>query len=201
MGVRELEKVFRLIDEKDWVLWEFQVSILLKSHNAFQIAKDEEKPPAEGANKHAEELATHEKLDVKAQKVISSTIGKEALMYIVSCKNAAEIWTMLKSIYEKKSESSIHFLLQDITLPKIRRMKNIAKFTTRLQELAQQLNELGEYISDKNVMTIVLLALPPKLEHLVSAWESTPDVRSALDGLERTINDRRIAFNGKCTKW
>lgn len=108
MSNSDLEKVFRLKDEKDWVLWKFQVTILLKYHEVYGYATGEIKPPASGAK--AEDASKFEKGDIKAQRAIMTTIDREPLLHIVNCKTAAEMWEKLKSVFEKKSEASVHFL-------------------------------------------------------------------------------------------
>lgn len=47
-------------------------------------------------------------LDSKAQKVIVTTVGQQALLHIINCNSANE-WDKLNGIYEEKSESSNYF--------------------------------------------------------------------------------------------
>lgn len=60
---------------------------------------------------------------------------------------------------------------------------NIATFISKVQEIVQQLSDLGEKISDNMVMTKILMALPPWLKHFHSAWESTADSKKTLNEL------------------
>lgn len=83
----DLDKVFRLKDDKDWVLWKFQISILLKYHEVYEYATGEKKKPKESAK--PEEFSTFHKGDITAQRAIMSTIDREPMLYIVTCKTAA----------------------------------------------------------------------------------------------------------------
>lgn len=109
MSSSDLDRIFRLKDEKDWVLWKFQISILFKHLEVFDIVTGTKQRPA--ATETAK-LAEYEKCDVKAQRAISSTLEREPLLHIVNCKGSAEMWTKLKTVYEQKSETSVHFLQQ-----------------------------------------------------------------------------------------
>ena len=56
-------------------------------------------------------------------------------------------------------------------------------FISKVQELQNNLKQLGEEISDKFVMTKILMSLPEGYGHFVSAWESTSDERQTIDNL------------------
>lgn len=49
--------------------------------------------------------------------------------------------------------------------------------------MANQLKQLGEIVSDKMVITKVLMTLPPQFRHFVSAWESVPQTSQTLNDL------------------
>lgn len=181
MSNSELDKVFRLKDEKDWVLWKFQVTILLKFHEAYSYATGEIKPPCVSAKE--EEKTKFEKGDIKAQRAIMTTIDREPLMHIVNCKTAAEMWEKLKSVFEKKSETSVHFLQQRFFSYEKEPNDNIAMYISKLQEIVQQLADQGENISEKMVITKILMSLPQLLNHFRSAWDATAEEKRTLNEL------------------
>lgn len=142
MSNSDLDKVFRLKDEKDWVLWKFQVTILLKYHEVYEYASGEITKPTDSTK--TTEISTFKKGDIKAQRAIMTTIDKEPLLHIVNCKTAAEMWTKLQSVYEKKSETSVHYLQQRFFMYEKESNDNIATFISKLQEIVQQLADQGE---------------------------------------------------------
>lgn len=165
----DLDRIFRLKDEKDWVLWKFQNKILLKYQEVFDwVTGNAEKPTGNDA-KDAAKVTAWNKNDIKAQRAISSTIEKEPLLHIVNCKSAAEMWAKLKSVYEQKSETSVHYLQQKFFTFERDPSDSISTFIAKLQELVQQLSDLGEEISEKMLITKILLALPPSLNYFHSA--------------------------------
>lgn len=179
----DLDRIFRLKDEKDWVLWKFQNKILLKYQEVFDwVTGNAEKPTGNDA-KDAAKVTAWNKNDIKAQRAILSTIEKEPLLHIVNCKSAAEMWAKLKSVYEQKSETSVHYLQQKFFTFERDPSDSISTFIAKLQELVQQLSDLGEEISEKMLITKILLALPPSLNYFHSAWESTAENKKTLNEL------------------
>lgn len=181
MSNLDLDKVFRLKDEKDWVLWKFQVTILLKFHEVYEYATGEIKKPTDSTK--TTEISTFNKADIKAQRAIMTTIDKEPLLHIVNCKSAAEMWAKLQSVYEKKSETSVHYLQQRFFMYVKEPSDNIATFISKLQEIVQQLADQGENISDKMVITKILMSLPQSLNHFRSAWDATTEEKRTLNEL------------------
>lgn len=79
------------------------------------------------------------------------------------------MWSKLKSVYEQKSETSVHFLQQKFFSFEKDPNESIAVFVSRLQELTKQLKDLSEPVSDKMLMTKILMSLPSSLKHFHSA--------------------------------
>lgn len=93
------------------------------------------------------------------------------------------MWSKLKSVYEQKSETSVHFLQQKFFAFEKDTSESIATYVSKLQELSQQLADLGEKVSDKMLMTKILMSLPPSLNHFHSAWQATEDSKKTLNEL------------------
>lgn len=181
MSNSDLDKIFRLKDEKDWVLWKFQITITLKFHEVYEYVTGEAKPPSGGDAKFDEKMKAFNKSDIKAQRAISSTVEKDVLLHIVNCKTAAEMWMKLLSVYEQKSETNVHILQEKFFTMKKDPSENMATFISKLQEIIQQLNDQGEKIKDKMLISRVLTSLPPSLNHFHSAWQATEESKRTLN--------------------
>lgn len=77
------------------------------------------------------------------------------LTHILSCTTAAAMWQKLITIYEHKSHVSVHLLQQ-----KFVRLEypqgGAAEFVSQLEEIQESLEQLGEQISDKMIITKIL---------------------------------------------
>ncbi|GBO98773.1 Retrovirus-related Pol polyprotein from transposon TNT 1-94 [Eumeta japonica] len=65
--------------------------------------------------------------------------------------------------------------------------------------MQNQLKQLGENMSDKFVITKVLMSLPEDYKHFISAWESAPDDKQTYDNLvaRLLIEEERIKEKGQ----
>lgn len=57
----------------------------------------------------------------------------------------------------------------------------MSTFFSKIQELQNKLKQMGEEVSDKFVITKVLMSLPDQYKHFASAWESAPDSKQTMD--------------------
>ncbi|KAB0793564.1 hypothetical protein PPYR_13184 [Photinus pyralis] len=151
---------------ENWSTWKFQTRILLQSKGLYQITAGEVKKPTENDKDWYEK-------DAKAQAVIVLRMEEQPLTHILSCTTAAEMWEKLMSIYEKKSQVSIHLLQQKFFALEFKHNEGAAGFISQLEEIKSTLKQLGEDLSEKMVITKILMSLPDNLKHFVSAWEST----------------------------
>lgn len=90
-------------------------------------------------------------------------------MHIVNCKNACGMWSKLHSVFEQKSKTGIHLLQQKFFTFEKNPADDIASFISKVEEIVQQLADLGERISDSMIVTRILMALPSCYNHFHSA--------------------------------
>lgn len=165
--------VTQLKEQKQWLPWKFQVKILLRAAEIFDVVNGKDKEPKTGETDYAKNHAAWTKRDVKAQKIIATSVVDEALLHIMSCETSKEMWDKLHSVYEQKSESSVHLLLERFYSFSKDPNDDMAAFFSKLDEIVQQLKDLGEQISERQLITKVLRILPQELSHFSSAWDST----------------------------
>lgn len=98
------------------------------------------------------------------------------LIHLLSCRTSHEMWEKLLSMYEKKSKVSIH-LLQQRFFALESKGESISVFISQLEEIRSQLRQIGEEVSESMFIIKILMSLPEKLKHFVSAWESTANLK------------------------
>ncbi|XP_018402111.1 PREDICTED: uncharacterized protein LOC108779237 [Cyphomyrmex costatus] len=87
---------------ENWITWKFQVMVILKAKNVYDIVTGTKKRPAAAADEW-------DKLDAKAQEIIVTRMEESPLVHLLSCKTSHEMWEKLLSVYEKKSKLK-HFI-------------------------------------------------------------------------------------------
>lgn len=180
----ELVKVEKLQNIEQWSLWKFQLRIILKANDLFDVVLGTEKKPADTKDEQkAEKLRSWNKADCKAQKIIVMTLGQEPMLHVISCENSHQMWTKLESVYEQKSNTSVHLIQQRFYSFEKVPQDNIATHISKLKQITQQLKDLGETVSESMIITKILMTLPSDFSHFYTAWESTSTEQKTLDNL------------------
>lgn len=162
----------------NWNVWKFQSMILLRSQDLLKVVQGISVKPEDEI-----ERAKWEKLDAKAQTWLVTRMSESAMMHILTCTSSAEMWKKLVSVYEQTSETSIHIVQQRFFQYKYEEGTEMSTFLSKIEELKNQLKQMGENVSEKFVITKVLMSLPVSYKHFVSAWESAPDNKQTYDNL------------------
>lgn len=174
----KLQTYIKLEGASNWNIWKFQTVVLLRSQGLLEVTDGSSvKPEAEV------EKAAWEKKDAKAQSWLVTRMSESVMMHIITCTTSAEMWRKLASVYEQKSETSIHIIQQRFFQYKYEEGTAMSTFLSKIEELRNQLKQMGEDISEKFIITKVLMSLPDAYKHFVSAWESAPDEKQTLENL------------------
>nr|XP_049701711.1 uncharacterized protein LOC110381443 isoform X2 [Helicoverpa armigera] len=170
--------VIKLEGARNWNLWKFQTTVQLRGHGWLNIVEGKQLKPEVAA-----EIPAWESKDAKAQTLLVTRMSEEAMLHIITCTSSAEMWRKLHSVYEQKTETSVHIIQQRFFQYKFERGVDMSVFLSKIQELQNQLKQMGEEISDKFVITKVLMSLPDEYKHFISAWESAPDDKQTFENL------------------
>uniref|UniRef100_A0A2A4JP38 CCHC-type domain-containing protein n=1 Tax=Heliothis virescens TaxID=7102 RepID=A0A2A4JP38_HELVI len=162
----------------NWNVWKFQSKILLRSQDLLDVVQGTRVIPKELAEK-----AKWEKLDAKAQTWLVTRMSESVMTHILTCNTSAEMWRKLCSIYEQTSETTIHIVQQRFFQYKYEDGTDMSTFLSKIEELKNQLKQMGENISERFVITKVLMSLPVKYQHFISAWESASEDKQTYDNL------------------
>lgn len=191
-------KIAKLVEAKQWTTWKFQIQIILKSQDLWNVVIGKLKPPKEGDKDYENLNSEYEKKDITAQRVLITTLGEQPLTHIVTCNSASEMWSKLQSLFEQKSEQSINFLQQKFFSFEKSDSDDVASFISKMEEIVKQLSDLDTKVPDSMVMTKILMALPSSFNHFHSAWESTAKNDRTLDNLRTRlmIEEKRMVAQG-----
>ncbi|XP_076285580.1 uncharacterized protein LOC143211633 [Lasioglossum baleicum] len=102
------------------------------------------------------------------------------------------MWAKLVRIHEQKTVSNKMLLLQKFHGHRMESNESVVQHVSRVQNIASQLKDLGEAVSDTAIMAKVLGSLPSKYNALQTTWDSVPEARQTLDNLlERLLKEER----------
>ncbi|GBP46268.1 Retrovirus-related Pol polyprotein from transposon TNT 1-94 [Eumeta japonica] len=153
------QNVMKLEGSRNWNVWKFQTSVLLRGQGLYKIVDGTTVKPEDDTQR-----STWETQDARAQTLIVTRMTEEVMLHIISCDTAAAMWRKLLSVYEQKSETSIHIVQQRF-------------FQFKFEE-----------------GTEMFLCPPEDYKHFISAWESAPDDKQTYDNLvaRLLIEEERI---------
>lgn len=177
------------LNEENWAVWKFQTIVMMKGRELYKTLTGEIKKPESGTK----EINDWERKDAKAQELIVSRMDQEPITHILSCDTANEMWEKLKSVYEKESVVSVH-LLQQRFFSMDFGDGTVSMFISQIEDIKNKLKQAKEEISEKMIMTKVLMSLPDRFKHFRSAWESVPESNQTLKELTSRllIEEERI---------
>ncbi|KAH0820318.1 hypothetical protein GEV33_002473 [Tenebrio molitor] len=161
----ELIRIPKLKGIENWAVWKFQTRVILQSSDAWSIVGGSSAIPVQGQTidetTFNRTLAAWKKNDSIAQRIIATTVEEKPLLHILNCKSAKDMWDKLIQVYEQKSETSIHMLMQQWYNLQMKSDDDIAIYVARLEDLAHRLEIMGEKIPDQMLITKLLMTLPP----------------------------------------
>lgn len=131
---------------KDFRQWKFQVNCALKAKG---LNINEEKPKVG-------DTTQWDKNDGMAMFLLTSSMELNQISLIENCETAKEVMTKLESIYEQKSELNKMMVHEKFYQYKMSSTDSIAQHISKVENLAKQLKETGEEISNTAIMTKIL---------------------------------------------
>lgn len=169
-----------VLNDRNWETWKFQMSITLKSKKLYDCI---EKP--------LDEKSDGEK-DNRAQELIATRVEEKVLAYLLSCQSAYDMWQKLCTVYESQSKVSVHLLQQKFY--NLKYEPPIVSFISKTEDIVSKLKIQGEEISEKMIITKIIMSLPDDYRHFSSAWESVTEKEQTLQNLTARllIEEERI---------
>ena len=162
----------------------FQINAVLIASGIDDVVKGTRVKPEEIDAQH---LKIWVKDDAKAMFLISSAMEASQVESVLPCRSSREMWNKLVLIHEQKSESNKLILTQRSHEAKMESNDTVVKHVSRILNMAAQLADVGEEMSDVAIMAKILASLPPRFNPLKSAWDSVDTERQKLENLQERL--------------
>ncbi|CAH0719500.1 unnamed protein product, partial [Brenthis ino] len=150
----------------NWMSWKFQIRVILKAQGIFGVVN--------GSDLNDGKDEKWQTRDAKAQSIIVTRLNNKNILQVSNCETAQQIWEKLCSIYESKSETSLHILQQKFFESQYIKNEEISLYIAKLEELANRINQAGGNIPESMLITKIISSLPENFRHFISAWDSVP---------------------------
>lgn len=171
---------------KNYQQWKFQIKCALRAKGVLEIATGTAIKPEEA---EAINLKKWNKQDAIAMCILSSSMELTLISLIENCMSANEILKKLDSIYEMKSETNKMLAHENFYQYKMNPSDSVAQHISKVENLARQIADTGDTISDTAVITKILGSLPPKYWSIRQAWLSLEESKQTITNLTARLLD------------
>lgn len=178
---------------ENWTTWKFQIKVLLKALEIYNVVDGSEVIPTDQGNNRTAWLLK----DAKAQSIIVTRVSNKVMLQVITCESAKEIWDKLHMIYEQTSETSLHIVQQKFFTMQYNSGEEIASFIARVEETVCQIKQANGDVPEKMVLTKILTSLPESYKHFISAWESVSENNQTLSALTSRLLIEEQRSNNK----
>lgn len=133
----------------------------LKSVGVYEIVNGKEVYPTNG---RTEDVKEWQKKDAKAMRILSGGLSDDDHSAIRECNTSKSMFTKLKSLYETKTEANKYLLNQSLHAMKFKDGQSVQSYCSELAVIVQQLEAIGEQISEATLVAKLINDLPTKFD-------------------------------------
>ncbi|KYQ59850.1 hypothetical protein ALC60_01238 [Trachymyrmex zeteki] len=155
--------------------------------------------PDPGNAARAEELKTWLKKDAAAMYIITSAMEFSQVTLIQNCTSSKEILQKLNSIYEQKTELNKMLVHEKFYQYKMESSDSISQHIAKVENLAQEIRDKEEPISDSAIMTKILGSIPLKYNGVRQAWLSLDETKQTIANLMARLLDEEARLDANET--
>lgn len=183
------------LNGSNYRLWKFQINACMKGRGLTDNI--EGKVPAENAS--ADLKTRYERNEGRAMNSIIQSLDVERANLVLVCKTAKEMMEKLNSIYEKNSEIRVMTLYEEYFSLKMKDDETVTGYVAKVNQLAFEIEQQDEKLSDKMKMSRIISSLPSKFNNYKTVWYNTKETRT-IDTLMSSLQleeDNLSRMNGE----
>ena len=146
------------LGQEPYVSWKKHMTNVLKSKGLMEAITNKE------FNNEVQESLT--------QALLTTALDRTNRMNVIDCDTAHDIWERLESLHEVKTSYETQNLFIKLNNYKMESEATVAESIAEIRYLAAKLKTLGESVSENNLISVVLKALPRSLEYIAVSWKT-----------------------------
>lgn len=176
-------------DGTNFQLWKFQIRALFDTYGIRDVVDGQRTKPDDLTSSAGKMWV---KDNARAMCCISTAIEYTQLEFLITCTTAREMWEKLCMIHEQTSEANKLSLMKNFHEYRMNASDPVSRHVAKIMNIANQLKDVGETVSDVAIMAKILGSLPTKFHAFVTAWDSVPaDQQTILKLQERLITEEK----------
>ena len=182
--IRESHTIDRY-DGSNFLLWKMHMRFIFQSRDMYSIVNGTLKKSF--LRDPAEQLQWEKKDKHATIDAILGTLDSFHKQEVINCSTSHDMWTQLQAYHDQHSEECIIALQAKYYNFKLNEGESIAAFISTLQQLAKQLTDLGQTITEHQLISKIICGLPSSFDRLLLAWDNIPLANKSLLGLQSRL--------------
>jgi len=146
----------KLVGPSNYLTWKKRTYLNLIENEAMEYVKGSISKPGK---EDAQSLEKYMKGEFRAQMILIESIKDPLIPYVSKLETSKEIYEKLIELYYVSITREVISLRQELYKLKMLREYGIASYFMRIYEIGDQLEDLGEVMSDREMTTFSLNAL------------------------------------------
>lgn len=147
------------LNGRNYQSWKFQIKRILASRKLNKIVYVKTEDEAQDD--------TFIEKNNEAQEILAASLEPSVISKVITCEEAYDIWIRLQSVYEPKGEGNVETLVNRFYALKMQENEEVSSYIGKIEELASELESLGEKISDRMLRARLIGCLSLNLMGLV----------------------------------
>lgn len=160
--------VFGKLSNNNYAHWSFKMRVLLVKENCLDVIEGEK--PTVMSQEFWDDM------NKKAYYHIVMHLEDNQLVHIKKCKTAREAWKSLQSYHQKSTLSSRIRLTRKIFKAQLELGGNMENHLENMMNWFDELSAMGEPLSDRVLVTILLSSLNEDYDTLITALEARSEM-------------------------
>jgi len=186
MSDNSLSRQIKRFDGTEFQAWKFQITVVLVANEIFDVIDETRVKPKDAVNVvNAALTKTWVRDNAKAMAIIA--IENDQLESLLVYTSAKDMWDRLNRIHEQKSATNKLIFTQRFHEYGMCPTDTVVQHCSKVQNMAKQLTDLGESVSDLTVMAKILASITSKFSTLQTAWDSVDPERQTINNLQERL--------------
>ena len=135
----------------NFLFWKARVTLFLKEHDLWEIVEKVVPVPTNVALKEA-----HEKMNIKAQRVIMGAMKDHLIPHLVEKQSAIEMFKALVDLFQSDNLNRKMILRNKLRSIRMSRSDKVTSYFMRITQTHDQLVAIGEKVDDIGLVNVAL---------------------------------------------
>jgi hypothetical protein len=163
----------RLDGASNFCPWRERIGLVLEENGLLEIVEGKVAAPADPV-----QLATHNKKDVKARRIIVDGVKDHIIPHLSGKKTTKDMWEALVKLYQSDNQSRKMLLREKLRSTKMAKGESVVTYLTKFTQIRDELAVVGEAVDETELVRTTLNGFTKQWEVFVRgvvAREKLPD--------------------------